>query len=207
MRARRIFTTGLVLTLMALGTGGAVAASTQQQAAKDQAEKLTFYSEETSSVTVSRTGEVFEGEEQETSPQPAAGDRFIIVEKLYSDKALKDEVGRNDIACTVTESSGEFPEEEPAPGAVVDFFLRFICEGVIYIYDDGTLTFQGAAEFSADTPEDADVPFITVAITGGTEKYIRAGGQAEIFDVGSDEAGSPVLSRYDIALYDLAAKG
>jgi len=190
MRTRRMLVTGLVLSLLSLGTGGAVAASAQE---KD----LTFYAEEASSVDVTRTGEVFEGDEDYT---PAAGDRFIIVDKLYSDEARSDAAGRNDIACTVTEFSGEFPEGEPAPGDEVDFLLRFICEGVIDLGDDGTLTWQGAAEFSDETSEGDDVPFITVAITGGTGDFKRAGGQAELFDIGSDEEGAPVLTRYEVAL-------
>lgn len=207
MRGRGMLATGLVLTLMSLGIGGAEATSKQgQEDNSEGAEHLTFYSEEVSSVTVTRTGEVFEGEEQEEF-QPAAGDRFIIVEKLYSDEARDDEVGRNDIACTVTESSGEFPEGEPAPGDEFDFLLRFVCEGVIYLDDDGTLTWQGAAEFSDETFEAEDEPFITVAITGGTEKFVRAGGQVEISDVSADEEDAAVLSRYDVELYDLKARG
>lgn len=164
-------------------------------------EQLTLYAvEDAMFVTITREGEVFEDDEDFT---PDVGDRFIGTETLYSDEGRTDEVGRNHIGCQVTEAFGVFPEDEFAEGEELDTFgVSFVCSGVLDLHDRGTLSWSGVTGFSSEDfmeEPSEDVPFITVAITGGTDGMIGSSGEATIFEeVG--EAEDEILSRYEITL-------
>jgi hypothetical protein len=198
---------GVALALL-LGVGVAGVATARNDHDK-RAQRLTLWAEETAFTWVTATGEVFTGPDEEEPPSdPRPGDRFISVETLYSDQERSTEVGRNDIACDVTEVRGEFPQEEPPPDAELDFFLRILCRGVVSLHGQGDIAWQGATEFSDEAFEQdpTTTPLITVALTGGTGVFNRAGGEARIFDFEGEDGDDAALSRYELILYTLRAE-
>jgi hypothetical protein len=194
------------LLLVALLGGAAIAQNdgfeAQDHDSRDDrpAAELTLYASETDSAFITADGQVFHEEEADEEGGPGIGDRFAGAEALYDDAERTNEVGRNDITCTVTEASGEFPAEEPDDPADLpdDLFLALYCDGVVTLFDQGSLSWQGSTFFTADFDEEA--PFITVAINGGTGAFNRAGGEVEIFE--TDEEGDSI---YEITLFNLRA--
>lgn len=175
----------LVLVVAMVGGGVATAADSDQG---HKTRMLTLYSRETSFTYVTATGEVFtDGTEPSEEVPPGPGDRLLVVDTLYSDPDRTEEVGRNLIECTFVSATGETPEELVADA---------LCHGVVTLHDQGDIAWQ--AQFRAPEAFEAD-PFVTVALTGGTGKFERAGGSAEIFDE-SPEDGEESLSRYEIRL-------
>lgn len=163
---------------------------------------LTLYAIEDAFVFVTREGDVFEDEEAEEEFAPDMGDRFIVTETVYNDEERTDEAGQNHIECVVTEAVGEFPETEPEEGDELPFFeVSFVCSGVLELHDQGTLSWSGVTGFSSEDgfEEMSDEPFIELAITGGTDDFIGASGQATIFEE-AGESEEEVLSRYEIEL-------
>ncbi|MFA9444930.1 hypothetical protein [Egicoccus sp. AB-alg6-2] len=152
---------------------------------------LVLHATETSATYITADGRVFtdEDEEEVDDLMPSAGDRFLLVDTLYSDEARTALVGRNDIECTVTAFSGTSEE---------DFSQNLLCHGVVTVDGAGTLAWQGAVQFSSMTEFDPAMPFATVAITGGTGQYLGASGQAKLFDTSTDDDES--LTRYEVKL-------
>lgn len=185
---RRVFTMSATLLLLVGLVGGGVATAGERDHKRDKhrAQELTLYATEASAVYVTATGEVFEDTAEPEAP-PSPGDRFLVVDALFSDEERTKEVGRNLIECTLITAAGEVEEE---------FAADILCHGVVTLHGKGDLAWQ--AQFSA--PEAfQEQPFVTVAITGGTGAFDRAGGAVEIFDE-SPEEGSETLSRYEVSL-------
>lgn len=172
---------GSAIALVALTAGSAAADTNGGDNGKDSGDTLTLYATESTSVALSP-----EGEELGDDEVPTAGARIVVVDTLYSDEDREDEVGRNDVACTFTEVADD---EKSA---------NLLCEGVVTLDDEGTLAWSGAASFDFAEEPSEDEPFIVVAITGGTEDFVDAGGQVEIFDDGSTDEEN--LSRYEVDL-------
>lgn len=177
---RRALAVGSAVALVVLSGGSAAADNHDKGGDGGSGGELTLYATE-SSVTLLTP----QGEEAGEEDLPEAGARFIVVDTLYSDEDRKDEVGRNDLVCTVTEVTDETS-------------IDVLCSGVVRLDDKGSLAWQGAVTFEATEEESDDEPFIVVAITGGTEDFAEAKGQVEIFDDGSTEEES--LSRYEVEL-------
>lgn len=177
------------VTLGLVGLAGPAAVADNQHPKKQM---LTLYGVQTAFTGILATGEVFTDEEPDQPP--TAGARFVEVDTLYSDAEHTAEVGRNDISCVFTETTG----------SEGDFGANVLCNGVVTIIGQGTLAWQGTTSFGPDSEESPETPFITVALTGGTGAFTAAGGQASIFDVTPRPAGEEepeeVLSRYDIEL-------
>lgn len=185
---RRLLTTSATLLLLIGLVGGGVATAGERDHKRDKprAKELTLHSRETSSMFVTASGEVFEGPgEPEVAPGP--GDRFLVVDTLFRDPERTEEVGRNLIECTFITALGETEEE---------FTADVLCHGVVTLDDQGDLAWQ--AQFRAPEAFLED-PFVTVAITGGTGAFERAGGSAQIFDE-SPEDQSESLARYEVRL-------
>lgn len=199
---RSLFITVLA-TLLAIALLAPAATAKSDGKKHGHSEKFTLYAvEDEGFVTITREGDVLTDEEEESST-PDPGDRFVGTETVYSDEDRTDEVGRNHIECTVTESFGEFPTEEPAQGEEIGRFgVSFVCAGVLDLYDQGTLSWSGVTGFSSEDfveEPDENVPFIDLAINGGTDELIGSSGQATIFEeAGNDE--EEVLSRYEVEL-------
>lgn len=188
---RRVFATSATLLLLVGLVGGGVAAAGERETPqhhkrdKHHVQELTLYATETSFTFVTVAGEVFTDEEPEIAPGP--GDRFLAVDTLFADAERTEEVGRNLIECTLITAAGETEEE---------FTADVLCHGVVSLTDQGDLAWQGQFRI----PESfLSEPFITVAITGGTGAFTRAGGSVAIFDE-SPEDDSETLSRYEVSL-------
>lgn len=177
---RRVLALGSAVALVTL-TGGGGAAADAGTAAGDgttSGDRLTLYSTVASESFVSAQGEDI-GEEG-----PDAGARILLVDTLYRDGERTDEVGRNDLVCTVTEAT-----EEDA--------LQALCFGVVRLDDQGSLAWSAAVQLGAQA-ESADEPFMVVAVTGGTQEFTGADGQVELFEDGSTDEGAKV--RYEVDL-------
>jgi hypothetical protein len=212
---RRIFAVTSALVLLALVSGAALAGDMEAQDhdTRDDRPAATFslYAAESEFTYVTADGQVFHEEDEEAFFDPGAGDRFLIVDTVYDDEARSSEVGRNDIVCTVTEARGEFPgpdfdpETDELPD---DLFFAAYCAGVLSVAD-GSLSWQGSfSEGSEDfaAEPDPDTPFTTLAITGGTGAYNRAGGEVELFDTTDpDDPEADSTGRYDVTLFNLRA--
>lgn len=189
---RIVITLSALLLLIGLVAGGGVAAAGEDSRSKQRddhkAKHLTLYAEETSNTTIPAGGDPVEGEPDEP---PSAGDRFVIVDTLYRDADRTDEVGRNLVECTFISATGETEEE---------FAADLLCHGVVTLDGKGDIAWQAQTSFSGGEQADPDTPFVTVAITGGTGAFQKAGGQAEIFDISEEGEDAPVLSRYEIEL-------
>lgn len=173
---RIIVTLSALLLLIGLLGGGVASADKKHKHRKHDGKQLTLYADETSSTDVPSRGE---------EEPPQVGDRFLIVDTLYRDRRLRREVGQNLIDCTFVSVSGETEE---------DFAASLLCHGVLTLDGKGDISWQGQTSFSAEEPE-ADAPFITVALTGGTGRFTNAGGEAEIFETGEESQ-----TRYEIDL-------
>jgi hypothetical protein len=168
---RRVLSVLAALALVGLVSGSAAAGDGNGD---DGDEDLTWYASESSS----------------TDPDPfEAGATFVFVDTLFSDEDREDEVGRNDGACTVTEFEGS--EDNPETATIM-------CTGVITLDDSGTLTWSGAVTFEGEEESDSDEPFATIAITGGTDDHLDAGGEIDVFEEG-DEGDT----RYEVTLLHL----
>jgi hypothetical protein len=181
---RRIVSMSALLVLLVGLIGGGVATADDQRG-KSGVQELTLYATETSFTIVTATGEVFPGGEE---PLPSAGDRFLLVDTLYADPERTEEVGRNLVECTFVTVTGEVEEELTA---------QALCAGVVALDGQGDLAWQGQFRIPEAFAEEG--PIITVAITGGTGAFERAGGSAAIFDETPEEAEQS-LSRYEIRL-------
>lgn len=178
---RRVLAAGAAVALLTL-SGGSAAADGHDDGGNGGSSggELTLYAAESSATLLTP-----QGEEANEEVLPEAGARIIVVDTLYSDEDRTDEVGRNDLACTVTEVT----DEES---------VHVLCHGVVRLDDKGSLAWQAAVTFEATEEESGDEPFIAVAVTGGTEDFAEAKGQVEIFDDGSTEEES--LTRYEVDL-------
>ena len=187
---------GLLLLLGLLGPN-AVAGEDRTTDPDDHRPTLTLYATETSSVAISPTGEVDPAEDDPSGFAPGA--RFLAVDTLYSDEARTKRVGRNDLSCDVTEITG--PAEEPTGASL-------LCSGVIALDDQGSLAWQASVSFAMTEAEDSEAPFATVAITGGTGDFRKAGGQVAIFEEGTpgEDEDSESLTRYEVELLQLKAR-
>jgi hypothetical protein len=204
-RRRRHMRKSIVALLAALLT---LAVLTPAAAGPDDDEKgkrggggtdLTLYASEDVSTAITREGEVVEGDAEEFAPD--VGDRFIVTDTVYADEDRSEEVGRNHITCTVTEAAGEFPEGEPDPEQELSpFTLSLMCSGVLALTGQGELSWSGVTTFTeAEAEADEGGPFITVAITGGTDDLLGSSGEVDIF---TDEGEDDTLSRYEVTLLD-----
>lgn len=154
----------------------------------DDSDSFTLWATETYFALVSPDGTVTEDfEEEEFDPQ--VGTRFFSIDTLYSDADRTDEVGTNRIECVVTRAGGETEE---------DFFADLLCNGVVRLDDRGDISWQTAVSFTAETA-DTDDPFVVIALTGGTDEFIGASGQVDVFDESDDDV-EETLSRYEITL-------
>lgn len=192
MRVRLLF---LLLVALLVSSVTAAVAATPSGHDRDHHDKgkdkgpLVLYATETASTYITADGTVHtEAEAEAEMVPPTAGDRFVFVDTIYADTERTEEVGRNDIVCTVTEFSGT---------SEADFEQHMTCDGVVTL-DDGTLAWQAAVHVAATDEFDPEAPFATVAITGGTGDYRGASGQASLFDESESEAES--LTRYEIHL-------
>lgn len=173
MRVRRFTLTALVV--LVLGVAGAVAATAGD-------DDLTLWARELRATDLAPDGTDVTDDEDRT---PEVGDRFMIVDELFADDDLTDEVGTNTIHCTVNDVVGESED---------DFAMRLLCHGVARL-DGDDLSWQALAVFSSDDEPDEDDPFVTVAITGGTGDLDEAAGQIELF-----ETDDPDVVRYEVDL-------
>lgn len=205
-----------LVLLVTLG-GAALAGATEVQNHDSRNDRpvstIDLYAVETAFTYVTADGQVFHEEDEETFFAPGAGDRLLIVDTVYDNEARRDrdEVGRNDIVCNITESRGDFPgpdfdpETDELPD---DLFFSAYCEGVLTL-EDGSLSFQGSFTQDAEdfTEEvDPDTAFATLAITGGTGDYNRAGGEVSLFDISDyDEPDAETVNRYEVTLFALRA--
>lgn len=183
----------LLVVLLALGTTAAFAENGAKHRDNGKAPNkgvVVLHATEIAAITITASGDVFTDEEAPEDMIPSAGDRFLLVDKLYADEARTQAAGRNDIECTVTQFSGTSEE---------DFEQHMLCQGVVTLYATGTLAWQAALSFSSTQEFDPAAPFATVAITGGTGDYFGAGGQAELFDT-SPEGSEESLTRYEVKL-------
>jgi hypothetical protein len=187
---RRMLTMGAIVALL-LGVIGPAASAGDQRHDETGVQTMTLFSQETSFTFVTATGEVFaDGAEPEPgTPEPFAGpgDRFLLVDTLFSDPERTLEVGRNLVQCTFVTATGETEEEFTADG---------LCHGVVTLDSQGDLAWQGQFRIPESFTEEG--PIITVAITGGTAAFERAGGSAAIFDESPE--GDESLARYEIRL-------
>ncbi len=180
---RRIVTMGALLVLLLGMISGGVAIA-DDRGGTPGVQKLTLYGTRTSFTIVPATGEVPPDGE---APLPSPGDRFLLVDTLYADPERTEEVGRNLAECTFVTATGEVEEE---------FMAQALCAGVVVLDGQGDLAWQGQFRLAFVAQEG---PVITVALTGGTGAFERAGGSAAIFEE-SPEEGEEVLSRYEIRL-------
>ena len=216
---RRVLAIMSALVLLVTLGGAAIAQTTEAQnhdARDDQpAARFDLYSEETAFTYVTAAGHVFHEADEEAFFAPGAGDRFTIVDTVYDDERRRDrdEIGRNDIVCTVTETRGDFPgpdfdpETDELPD---DLFFAAYCTGVLTL-EDGSLSWQGS--FSEDAEDfseevDPDEAFAALAITGGTGDYNRAGGEVSLFDITDyEDDEAETVNRYEVTLFNLRAGG
>lgn len=202
---RKILRYPLVVSAL-VGLTAMPAAAHTSHGDTDTDDTLTLYAVEEDAIYITRQGEVIVDEEA-VPATPAQGDGFLSTDALYEDEERTELVGRNHIECTVTEVVGELPTEElEDPDDYEDFRTTTSCSGVVQLFGQGTLTWSGAATFSLDdlleeieSGYDFDEPFITVAITGGTQELIGANGQVDVFD---EEAPTEdeVWTRYEVQL-------
>lgn len=185
MRTRTL-AAGVAVALVV--TTGAAALASDGKGRSGKSTDVTLYATETSSTYITATGQVDPPE----AALPAPGDRFVSVDTLYADVARTETVGRNDISCTFTEVSGT---------TEADVRLSLLCDGVVTLDGQGSLAWQGAALLGAEV--DPSSPFITVALTGGTGAFTRAGGEVDVFDESTTETES--LTRYELDLRLLKA--
>ena len=95
------------------------------------------------------------------------GDQSLFTDDLYEDDEL---VGSDHGVCTVTRIDGS------------DTTLQ--CVATLVLDDRGQITLQAAVTFS----ESDETPTFTVAITGGTDEFKDATGEAEIREISTEKA-------------------
>jgi hypothetical protein len=202
-----------VMTSAALLVAAAPAAAHTPDPDPDTTVTFTLYGVGGEETLITAEGDVFVDEEG-LEVEPSVGDRFVTTDELYEDAERTELVGRNHIDCTITEVVGELPTDEQFENIEdldldeLEYFrLSFTCSGVVEVFGQGTLTWGGVVSFSLDDlieeiefgEELPEAPFITVAITGGTDELIGATGQAELFD---EEAPTEdeIWTRYEVTL-------
>jgi hypothetical protein len=187
MRTRTIAV--MIVAMLVLSTGAAAVAHDGKGKGKGPGgvTALTLYATETAATFITAGGDVIAPDDE---TMPTAGARFLAVDTLYGDAARTDQVGRNDIECTLTEVTGT---------SEADASASLLCNGVVTLDGQGTLAWQAAVTFAGMEGEvDPSQPFATVALTGGTGAFTRAGGEVVLFDESTSEDVS--LTRYEVSL-------
>jgi dirigent-like protein len=98
---------------------------------------------------------------------PAPGDYFVFRDDVF-DEHGEDLVGRLNAQCFF-----HFPFNEQEQ--------TLYCEGSLTLFDKGQLTFQGGDVFTEETSG------FTVAITGGTGKFVKARGEVHVQFISEEE--------------------